>query len=285
MRSIEAPESFPGKLGILARSSIAATFGRNPDQAFNEVFRESYRAADNPYRSPRAYSNPPLEALENQICGFALSSGRGEIDSLPWTERRFSQGLHLTAFVAFSDQGVPIPREYFVPDLSREFVDGVQNEADTKQRQITLPEQFATALDIANGSVLGASLIAHAGARSIARRSDTRIDPKFNYTIEEVRRWRDCVSNFEAISGVYDDPPAETYHFWGTFIAGLLSETGDRKRDRVFNPIYRKLYTNAAEIQEFLRYRIGRKGGVSHKQADVLGYHLGSMVGSALKAR
>ncbi|MBI2421136.1 MAG: hypothetical protein HYV38_03570 [Candidatus Levybacteria bacterium] len=155
-------------------------------------------------------------------------------------------------------------------------------EADKKERQLTLPEQFGIAMELSSGSVLGAAAIACAGSRSIARGSDSRADPRFNYTEEEVRKWRDCVGHFEGVTEEYGDPTADNYHVWGTFIAGLLSETGDRTRDKIFNPIYRQIYTKTAEITELIRYRIGRKKGVTHKNADTLGYHLGSLVGSTL---
>lgn len=286
--SVEVPTSFPDKLKVVTLSGIAGVIGKDPQpRSFNEILKASYRTSEAQYRSPRAYSNPPLEALEVQMCVLALSYGNnGDINKLPWTEKRFSQGLHLATMVAFLDQHrQPVPYDHFAPDLSSEFVERIRNQADTNGRQITLTEQFDVALELAEGSMLGATLVAHAGARSIARRSDTRVDPKFNYSTQEVMHWRDCVSNFEAITDEYDDPPAETYHFWGTFVAGLLSETGDRARDRLFNPIYRQLYTKAAEITEVLRFKIARKNGVTHKHADVLGYHLGSMVGSVLGTR
>lgn len=288
MARIESSVSFPDKLRIVAFSGLAGVIGNDPKpRGFNEMLKDSYRTSDVQYRSPRASSNPPLEILEAEMCDLALVFGdNGDINKLPWTEERFSQGLHLATMVAFLDQHQqPIPYEQIVPDLSREFVDRIRNLADIKDRQITLAEQFDVALGVTDGSILGSALIAHSGARSIARRSDTRADPRFNYSNQEVMHWRDCVASFEAISGVYDDPPAETYHFWGTFVAGLLSEHHDRFRDRLFNPIYRKLYTNAAEITEVLRFKIARKNGVTHKHADVLGYHLGSMVASATRVQ
>lgn len=286
MNSLEIPTSFVDKLRVVVYAGVAGAIGKDPQPAFNEIFRESYRTSEAPYRSPRSYSNPHLEVLESKIYEQAISSyDGGEINRLPWTDGPFSQGIHLAVMLAFADMhNQPTPSEYFMPKESRDFVDRVIEAADEKGRQITLPEQFQIALDIAQGSVLGAAVIAHVGSRSIARESDTRVDPKLDYSIAEVKKWRDCVANFERITDEYDDPPSETYHFWGTFIAGLLSETGDRRRDKIFNPIYRQLYTKMAEISELLRYRLARKKGLPHKEADLVGYHLGSMVGASLQS-
>jgi len=288
MSKAELSQGFGNKLENIALSGIAGITGRDPRASFNTLFSEAYNTPDQ-YRSPRAYSNPPLEVLEAELLNLASSNfdsdKPNELNSLPWTEDRFSQGLHLATMLAFTDQHrQPVPIEHFIPEKASTFVDEVTKSADEKGRQITISEQFDLALKIADGSVLGASVVAHAGSRSIARNRDTKIDPRFAYSIDDVKYWRDCVSNFETLTGFYGDPAADTYHFWGTFIAGLLSETGERTRDRVLNPTYRKIYLNFAEATNLLRYRIGGKQGETHKEADISGYHIGSMIGALVKS-
>ncbi|MBI2032677.1 MAG: hypothetical protein HYT09_03475, partial [Candidatus Levybacteria bacterium] len=236
-------ETFAGKMSVVAEASAGAIFGANPPREFRSV-REVSKDREESYRSPQAYSNPPLEALETEIIDLALCSyDGGGLDKLPWTDKKFSQGLHLAVMVSFADMHkAPLPKEYFVPEFSEEFVDRVMEVADQKRRQITLSEQFRIALDLSGGNILGAAVIAHAGSRAIARGSDTRFGQR-RYKEKDVIKWHNSVANFENITEEYDDPPGENYHFWGTFIAGLLSETGDRTRDKIFNPIYRQIYT------------------------------------------
>lgn len=282
MSNVELSHGFGRKLEHVAATAVAGVFGRDPRPAHNNILREAYASSPDQYRSPRAYSNPPLELLEGEMVQLVEPFiNDSDLSSLPWTEHRFSQGLHLATVISFSDQhNRPVTPEYFVPERARVFVNEVSEFADENGRQATIPEQFSFALELSEGSVLGASVISHAGTRSIARGSDSRVDPLIDYTAQEVKDWRDDVASFEAITGKYGDPPGDTYHFWGAFIAGLLSETGDRVRDKFFNPAYRHLFTNAAEITSILRYGIGRKKGDTHKEADVAGYHIGSLIGT-----
>lgn len=282
------------KLKIILASGLAGAL-KKTDRAdsINQIKYDNSQK----YRSYRDYPNPPLFKLENKMLDV-IDQFRGsnlKINAVPWNSNKYSKGLHLAMMVAFSDQHQqPIAYDNFVPDDSREFVNRVMQLADDLNRQITIPEQFRIALDLSQGSILGAGVIAHAGSRSIARLSDTRVDKKFQYSMQEGLKWRDSVANFESITGDYFDPPGDTYHFWGTFIAGLLSEVIDNTKDQVLNPIYQQIYLNTAEITDFLRNKVSKivrffsnkdivqETVITHKAADILGYHLSKMIGSRL---
>ncbi len=280
------PESFRTKLKTVFTAGKSGILGADPDLTVNRIFFESYQALETPYVSPRSHPNPTLDLLEVDLVQQALGSQTPDIRYLPWSTNRFSQGYHLALMSAFTDMHSGfIPYDNFPTDTSRRFVDRVIELADTNNRQVTIPEQFQIGLDLGQGSVLGAAVIAHGGARSIARDSDTTLDERLAYSTEEIKKWRDCVSTFEPISGIYPDPAADTYHFWGTFIPGLLSNEKDRLKDVLFNPAYRHIYTNMARITDLLRYKLMKKAGEPHQAADLAGYHIGSMVGAALKQK
>lgn len=280
------PEAFSSKLKAVLKAGVSGILGEDPALEINRIFFESYQGAETPYISPRAHTNPPIELIEAALIDKALKTTCPDIRYLPWSTSRFSQGYHLALMSAFTDMHSGfIPYDNFPPSASRIFVDRIIDLSRSRNRQITIPEQFEVGLDLSDGHVLGAAVIAHGGARSIARASDTSVDDKLRYTTDEIKTWRDCVSTFESISGRYPDPAADTYHFWGTFIPGLLSEEKDRLKDVVLNPTYKLLYTNMASITDVLRYRLMKKSGEPHQVADITGYHIGSMVGAALREK
>ncbi len=243
---------------------------------------------DTGYISPRAYSNPPLYILEEQFMSSMESCGplkKEDVTTLPWTHSTFSKGLHLQTMVAFTDQhDAEVAEELFAPKLSRSFVNNVRESASRMKRQITLPEQFEIALELTNNNPLAAAIIAHAGSRSITKLRDSRVAPELTFTLDDAREWRDCVSTFQDITGEYGSPRADSYHFWGAFIAGLVSEIAITSKDKILNPLYRFIYLNTAEITTLLRYKLAGKGmGPVHKEPDILGYHIGSMMGQHIK--
>lgn len=241
------------------------------------------------YRSHQEYSNNRSDFLEVDMIHllsikYDPQTLKRNIAFVPWKQKLFSKGRHLQVMVAFADQHrSSYPDESFPPHLARQFVDNVLDASRQKHQQITLTEQLDIALQICPDSILGASIVAHAGCRSIAKNSDTRISTLLEFTKEQIGDWRDSVSTFSEITGNYGSPPADTYHFWGTFVAGLVSTTVIHKKDIILNPAYQFLYTNMAEITNILRYKIARRGdGACHKQVDILGYHLGSYVADHL---
>jgi hypothetical protein len=267
--SAESP-SFSRKLADLVRASRG---GLNYAGAASEAAQISRE-----YRSPGRFPNPPEDQILEQICYLADDSlrsvGKKQLCQVPWRERPLSKGEFLAAAVAFFDQHNGGAPEIWVPqDLCRDFVRKVQETAGALSRQVTLPEQWALAMEIGEGNILGAAKMAYFGSRAIARRSDMRAGLYFTW--DETRRWRDCVANFEITWGSYGDPPGDTYHFWGGVAAGWLSEIEINPKDKLLNPVYRYLYENTADLTRKLRYGLASQKGWLHEKADKMGLTIG----------
>lgn len=270
--TIKTNSSFPIKFVNLLFASWGGVTSKDKENIQEIVSHE--------YESDRAFSNPPLIELEHEF--FRILDGKIQLTShIPWGQRtRFSKGLHLTHMVAFTDQhSQPVCLNLFPIEQSMQYIDKVIKYSDKLNRQITLTEQLSIALEMAEHNLLGASIITHSGSRIIAKNSDTRISRMFDIPYPLIKKWRDCVSNFSALTGNYGSPPADTYHFWGAFVYGLVSEIKITPKDIFIDPVYRFLYTHIAEITDILRYKIRRiGGGTTHKEADLLGFHIGSLV-------
>ena len=225
---------------------------------------------DKSYISPQAWYNFQLNLLEPQIIELALQSTFSKPNG-------FSKGRFLQAMVGFADQhAAPISEFVFPSSKAKEYVEGVMKLAAKQERQITIVDQLKVALKISSGNILEAAIIAHAGSRAIAKNFDARI---LEFSEDDLKKWKDSVASFGGITEGYGSPPADTYHFWGAFVAGLVSQEIYSKKDILLNPVYNMLYTHIAEFTDFLRYKIMRKGdGTTHQEADLLGFHLGSLV-------
>lgn len=251
--------------------------------------------AHEPYISPRAFPNPDEQELSVFFNKFAkhpdIKNNKGALYTLSWDRLVFSKGRYLTTAVSFSDQHKENTcHEMLNPPLARKYVDNVRNSSNNLDRQLTLTEQFAIALEltkITSGKnetgfsykVLDAAVIAHAGSRAIARNWDASADPDhLSFTKEEFCQWRDCVSTFEPFTGEYGDPPGDTYHFWQNFVAGLTSKTKVRSHDKLLNPVYEQIYQSTAIATELLRHKLASQNGQIHKEADRLGYKMGTSV-------
>lgn len=240
------------------------------------------------YQSYQEYPNPPIDLLEYEIASVISQSNpnilRKNITTIPWGKKPFSKGRHLQVMVGFADQHrCPYTQESFPPELAKQFVDRVFNASGQLHRQTTLYEQLKIALEICPDSIIGASVIAHAGSRAIARNGDTRISPLLKFTREQTLAWHDSVSSFRELTTEFGGSPADTYHFWGTFIAGLVSTIAVQYKDRALNHIYQFLYLNMAEITSLLHNKIAGHGNLpTHQQVDAVGYHLGSFVADYL---
>lgn len=273
---ISLEETFSMKMLRVGKSALGGV--KSPDR------EDIQDVVEHGYRSDRKYENSPIDLLEMEMAEILekvlKNNPNTNFASIPWSKHRFSKGWHLQVMVGFSDQHKEkVDEQIFPIEKARDFVDQVMSKSDELRRQLTIPEQFSIALDIAENSIVGAAIVAHAGSRAIAKKSDTRLSSVLHFREDEIKKWRDSVASFEAITGEYGAPPADTYHFWGTFLSGIVSTMHITGKDRFLNPVYRFLYTNMAEITEFLRYKLAGEGdGTVHKEADNLGYHLGSFL-------
>lgn len=231
---------------------------------------------DKSYKSPQAWYNGLLETLESEIITLALTGTFSKPNG-------FSKGRFLQAMVGFADQhAAPISEHVFPVKNAKEYVSAVMELSLKQKRQLTIAEQLKIALEISSGNILEAAIIAHAGSRAIAKNFDARI---LKFTAKELKIWKDSVASFDGLTQGYGSPPADTYHFWGAFVAGLVSEEIYSRKDILLNQVYNMLYTHIAEFTDFLRYKIMRKGdGTTHKEQDLLGFHLGSAVASLFTA-
>jgi hypothetical protein len=280
------PQNFIKKIGVLSRVSPKGWRVPYPEELEEIV--------DEPYISPRAYSNDePL--LWRYFYGLSTSpdvyKNKGALKTLSWDKFVFSKGRFLTSVVAFCNQhSEETYPEIFYPPLARCYINQVIDESDRLNRQLTLIEQYDVALNLTDRAsgidgkstshrLLDAAVLAHAGSRSAARIHDSRVDPeRLAFSKDLMRKWRDCIATFDNITNEYGDPPGDTYHFWQNYVAGLTVPVVIKARDHIFNPIYKEFYNHSAEITKFLRYRRSGHNGNTHKEADVLGLNIGIMV-------
>lgn len=253
--------------------------------ATSEQFQETRSFILAPHRSPCAYPNPYGENLVGGLF-TSLSTKPWDLDSmiqLPWGNR-FSKGQYLRTYGAYSDQhSLPLVPHLLVPKLGRRFIDNVVKNADDLGRQITLIEQYQLALDLADGHPLGAALVAHSGARAIARNRDQRVDNElYRFSQEEMNHWRDCVSFFISNSDSYGEVAGDTYHFWGAFVAGMVVDRQFRARDIIFNPIYKGIYPNMEWIAALATGLTVGDWVLVHKVVDREGFSAGKSLSKRL---
>ena len=94
-----------------------------------------------------------------------------------------------------------------------------------------------------------------------------------------MKKWKDCVSDFQKHTNNYGDVAGDTYHFWGGFVGGLTTNIVVHQRDRILNPIYRVVYNNVDFFTDTLKFKLaGVKGGRLHGDVDRLGFRIGEAV-------
>ncbi len=271
--------SFPNNIASLTKTVFAGSF---------VPYRECpiKRAALDIIESKRKYPNPDGTLLLDEFF-FLVKPILGSIDinglkHLPWSNRPFKKNEFFKIMVAFADQhNEKVDSSLFAPHRAKQYTDCVIEKADSLNRQVTLPEQFSIALELAESHILGAAVIAHSGSRAIARGGDSRIHGSC-YDVDDVLKWQNSVSTFENQLNTYGDPPGDTYHFWGGFVAGLVGNHIFESQDRILNPVYQWIYLHTAEATEIVRTRIAHNPSETHKVADVLGYTLGACIGNTI---
>jgi len=214
---------------------------------------------------------------------------RMSLSVVPGSSKIISKSRFEAAFGAFADQyGTGYASEFFLPEMSRGFVDQVMQKAEAIGRPLSLPEQFDIALEISHGNVFAGVLSAHFGARAISRNMDKIISPRLQFSLSDYDKWKfKSVADLKKINeergkteGVLD--VGDVYHFWGGVAGGLLTSTINHPRDVLFNLGYAAVHYFGDEITQLKDKITGIESKHLHGPADKAGFTTGRMLAQTL---
>lgn len=274
---------------LLGRAILGNAFEGKPGY-FSTYIQEASR------EEPHEY-NPRGEVLAAEVIDQAYkalsekSYTKEDLLTIPWASRRGLQETKIkpsrlaASIIAFSDvQGKRTVDEYFPVGEMQTFLADVQSHASENGKPLTIPEQFAVALQITDNNPVAASLLAHSAYRAVARGKETKISPDLAFSREKVLDIARSTADFHTVNSPSRDPLGDTYHWWASFCAGL----GFTLSKEEF-PIQSRLYTTAfyheATLTTFVRKTVLRRTNISnhHKDVDRQGLQVGITVGNFLK--
>lgn len=235
-------------------------------------YSEKYRKIieeNTPYTSSKRYNPDPDLLFEEILAVVPLQTKRTNIKY----ELNLSKASVLQFFVAFTDQhhtNLPL-----LSPLKNNCLNLVQKIEKTSQRSgvpVTVPEQLSLALDVTNGNLTQAAIVLAIATRAMARNYDTNL---ITSDKEKMLAWYKYVAPFGYTDGTFD-PPGDTYHFWGSVLAGMSSqENRHGSYELLTGKICDLIYLNTASATEILRHKVCRKRGNTHETIDILGYNIG----------
>ncbi len=242
---------------------------------------------------PDAY-NPSDEVIDTSMLALVdstVASGARDWLRLPWgSQQRVQLDRLAGTIISFvDDHSNKIPREFFPVDKMLEYLFTVRENYLRAGRRLTIPDQYAVALDIADDNPVAAAVLAHSSYRSVARGWDTRVDERLRFpVISEDPRMLDMVKVAESTamfsSTSKADPLGDTYHFWGQYSAGLVSELN--KSDHPAQATFLKTaFYYGPNMMSFVRETILKKtqAAGNHLEVDRHALRLGTIVGRRLQ--
>ncbi len=212
--------------------------------------------------------------------------------STPWSLRRgervkIKPSRVAASIIAFTDvQGKHIIEDFFPVAYIQTFLAQVEKQAAIGGQPLTIPEQFALALQITDNNPVAASLLAHGAYRAIGRGKDAKISPDLSFSLEKAMSLARSTADLHTVNSPSRDPLGDTYHWWASFSAGLVFTLA-----REEHPIQSRLYTTAfyheAALTTFVRKNVLRKTNLTnhHKDVDRQGLQAGITVGNFLKTK
>jgi hypothetical protein len=240
--------------------------GASRDYPYNHLIRqrpESYRI-----------SNPTPENTLDDLLGVINKDGAS---LKPFKSQLGIDKTEILKFyVAFADQHY-LP---FSENLTRllnqtgKLVSTIEDDSRNKVRPITITEQLNIALKFFKGDLSKALINLAVGTRAVARGCDTRLVPQIPTPPSRILNWQKVAAPF-GFSPHDEDPAGDTYHFWEAMVLAISACERDGFYNHFTGSIAELMGRITPEATEILRYKICKKEGKTHPEADILGFEIG----------
>lgn len=243
---------------------------------------------------PESEYNPPEAVTKKELTTSiidALSREGNSRDTLltePWSSRRIKPSRLAATLIAFSnDHGKKTVPEFFPVDEIFTYLQSVKTRSSQTGKQLTIADQFNLALEQTHNNPIAAALLAHSAYRSVARSSDTRLNPHLVFEVESntqpITMMNIARSTADFSENDKRDPLGNTYHWWSQFTAGMTFAL--LKRDNPFQVLmYNKAFSLGPELTVALRSKLLHMplAAGDHKAVDRQGMRLGRAMGNLL---